>query len=171
MNSGFSSSDIDAGRYPELRQWVVGCLSGHKKPNEIIFQLCRRTGWDWGQSKKFVEQVAQLDTKEVHKRRMPLLLGIGLVFMVGGVILFVLGIRDLQAEISHLQDAPDFQKILSLIFAVRDLVNDPMKTILRLGVVIGPAMFIGGSWGAYDAVKSAMTGEGDDLVKSGTPQR
>jgi hypothetical protein len=161
-NSGMPTSEIDATRYPDLRKWVVACLSSHKKPNEIIFQLCRRTGWDWSQAKRFVEQVTELDTKEVHKRRMPLLLGIGLLMMVGGVVAFLPAFFDLIADLSYLEPPLDGEKIINLIFMAR---GDYLR-IIKL--VLGMAAFVGGAYGIWSAVRSAITGEGEDLMKSET---
>jgi hypothetical protein len=162
-------SEIDATRYPDLRKWVIGCLSGHKKPNEIIFQLCRRTGWDWGQAKRFVEQVVEMDQKQIHQKRMPLLIGIGMLFMIMGAFAFILGVNDLLEAISKLQNSPDISTILGLIFNLPRLAMDPLGFMIRLAIVYGPAMFIGGAWGTWSAVKSAMTGEGEDLLKPQTP--
>jgi len=158
-----SSSDIDATRYPELRKWVVGCLSNHKKPNEIIFQLCRRTSWDWGQAKRFVEQVVELDQKQVHQKRMPLLLFFGLAMAVGGVVAFLPAFLDLIEDLSLLEPPLDGEEVLNLIFMAR---GDYVR-IIRL--VTGLAMTIGGAYGIWSAVKSAMTGEGDDLLHPPTP--
>jgi hypothetical protein len=155
-------SEIDATRYPDLRKWVVGCLSGQKKPNEIIFQLCHRTGWDWGQAKRFVEQVVELDQKQVHQKRMPLLLGIGLLMMVGGIVAFLPAFMDLIATLSLLEPPLDGDKFMTLVV----LAEGGYFRIIRL--VTGLAMFVGGSYGIISAVKSAMTGEGEDLLKSGT---
>jgi hypothetical protein len=156
-------SEIDATRYPDLRKWVVGCLSGHKKPNEIIFQLCRRTGWDWGQAKRFVEQVVELDQKQVHQKRMPLHLGIGFVALIYGVVVFILSLMDLIYTLPSIELPLDAEKIIAL----PSMLKGGYYTIA--GLVTGIAAFIGGSYGIISAVKSAMTGEGDDLLKPQTP--
>ncbi|MGB7539170.1 MAG: hypothetical protein WBM17_11585 [Anaerolineales bacterium] len=156
-------SEIDATRYPDLRKWVVGCLSGHKKPNDIIFQLCRRTGWDWGQAKRFVEQVVEMDQKQVHRQRMPLLLGIGLLMVVGGIVAFLPAFMDLIATLSLIEPPLDGEKFMTLVINARG----GYVRIIRL--VTGLAMFVGGGYGIISAVKSAMTGEGEDLLKPQTP--
>jgi hypothetical protein len=167
MNTSPSAFDPDPSRYPELRKWVVGCLSGHKKPNDIIFQLCHRTGWDWNQSKRFVEQVAQLDQRQVLQNRVPFMLAIGILGMAGGTFVTITGINNLQKEISTLVYAPDFLDFLKLVFTIG---KDPLEFLLHAAVIVGPAMFLGGAWGIYSAIKSALTGEGDDLMQSGPNQ-
>ena len=162
MTEGFPSSEIDAGRYPDLRNWVVGSLSGHKKNSDIIFQLCQRTGWDWGQAKRFVEQVTQLDQKEVYKRRMPLHLAIGLFMMVGGAFLFLPAFLNLISLLSELEPPLDLSKIFDIVFMARS------GSLMVLSLVTGMGMVVGGGWGVWNAVNSAMTGEGDDLLKSET---
>ncbi len=166
MNSGMPSSEIDATRYPDLRKYVVGSLAGHKKPNDIIFELCRRTGWDWNQAKRFVEQVVEMDQKQVHQQRMPLQLVGGIFLMAIGLGLSIVAYVDLFDAISELQN-PNFSAILDLIFDLARMSTDPLAFLLRLSIVVGPATFIGGALGIWSSVKSAITGEGEDLMKSG----
>ena len=161
---GMTTSEIDSSRYPELRKWAVASLAAHKKPNDIIFQLCHRTGWDWNQSKKFLEQVVESDKKEVHQKRMPLLVGIGILMMVLGVVSFLPAFFDLIADLSMLEPPLDLNKVIEAGFLAR-------TEYVRIGrLVIGMAMFVGGGFGIWSAVKSALTGEGEDLMKSG-PQK
>ncbi len=162
-NSSFSTSEIDSSRYPDLRKWVVASLANHKKPNDLIFQLCQRTGWDWSQAKRFVEQVVESDQKQIHQRRMPLLLGIGVLMMVLGVVSFLPAFLDLMADLSALEPPLDLTKVIEVGFSAR------MEYVRIARLVIGMAMFIGGGYGIWGAVKSALTGEGEDLMKSGTP--
>jgi hypothetical protein len=164
MNTSPSAFDPDPSRYPELRKWVVGCLSGHKKPNDIIFQLCHRTGWDWNQSKRFVEQVTQLDQKQVYRNRMPLLLGVGLLFMASGAYGTFSGISHLLQDLATLKTPVDPNQVIQFLFMARTEYG------YLASLVVGLAAFAGGSWGVWSAVKSAATGEGDDLMQSGPNQ-
>jgi hypothetical protein len=157
------SSEIDATRYPDLRKWVVGCLSSHKKPNDIIFQLCRRTGWDWGQAKRFVEQVVEMDQKQVHQKRMPLLLGIGVLFLIAGTISFISAFIDLSAILSTIELPLDLQKVIDAALMARSIYYLIGK------LVFGMIGVVGGGYGIMNAVKSAMTGEGEDLLNPQTP--
>jgi hypothetical protein len=154
--------DIDVEQYPGLKQWVIGCFSGHKKVNDIIYQLCQRTGWDWSQAKRFVEQVGRGSQKEIHQRRLPLLLGIGLLFMVSGAIAFVSAFPDLTVLLAEMEPPLKIERIVEYIFMGRS------GYVLAAKLVGGMAMFIGGGVGTWRAVMSAMTGEGEELVKSGT---
>jgi hypothetical protein len=155
-------TEINVEQYPGLKKWVIDCFSGHKKANDIIFQLCQRTGWDWKQSKRFVEQVGQSSQKEIHQRRMPLLLGIGLLFMVSGAIAFISAFPDLTTMLSQMEPPLKIERIIEYIFMGRS------EYLLAAKLVGGMAMFIGGGVGTYRAVTAAMTGEGEDLIKSGT---
>jgi hypothetical protein len=165
MNYNISSADTDASRYPELRKWVVGALSGHKKPNEIIFQLCQRTGWDWNLAKRFVEQVIEMDQKEVHQRRMPLLVGIGILFVITGTVSFISAFIDLKEIFSTLEPPWDFQKFFDALLMARSIY------LLVGKLVLGLVGVVGGGYGISNAVKSAISGEGDDLLKSQTHQQ
>jgi hypothetical protein len=164
MPSGLKPGEIDATRYPELRKWVVGCLSNHKKPNDIIFELCRRTGWDWNQAKRFIAQVVDLDQKRVHQKRMPLLLAIGLVFFfLPAAIAFISAYGDLKYIFSTLKPPWDLQTFRDA--ALLSLVNYPLLGKLA-GGVIG---VISGSFGILNIMKPAITGEGEDLMNPPPP--
>jgi hypothetical protein len=163
-NSGISTSQIDSTRYPELRKWVVASLARHKKPNDIIFQLCRRTGWDWNMAKQFIDQVVEADQKEIHQRRMPLLLGIGILFMAAGAVSFISAYTDLAEILSTLEPPLDVEKILNAVFMARSMY------LLAVKLILGMAGVVGGGYGIWSAVKSAITGEGEDLAKSGARQ-
>lgn len=153
-------SDVDMERYPGLKRWVIGCFSGHKKVNDIIYLLCQQTGWDWNQSKQFVDQVARESQKEIHQRRMPLLLGIGLLMMVGGTIAFVSAFPDLQTTLSQMEPPLDLSRVVEYIFLGRS------GYLLAVKLVTGTAMVIGGAIGTLRAVTAATTGEGEDLLKN-----
>jgi hypothetical protein len=164
MNNGISYTDYDPSRYPELRKWVVSSLSGHKKPNDIIFQLCQRTGWDWKQAERFVGQITELDSKEVHRRRMPLLLGVGLFLMAGGVVAFLPAFLDMIADLQMLEPPWDLDKLFYALSGAR------ANYYRVFGIFGGLAMFIGGGVGISNAIRSAISGEGEDLMKSGGPR-
>jgi hypothetical protein len=153
-------SDIDKDRYPGLKRFVISGFSAHKKANDIIYQLCQQTGWDWNQAKQFVEQVSQEGQKEIHQRRMPLLLGIGLLMMVGGVLAFLSAFPDITAMLSEMEPPLDAGRVIQYIFMGRG------EYLLAVKLVTGMAMFIGGAVGSYRTVTAAMTGEGENLLES-----
>ena len=159
-------SDVDLERYPGLKRWVIGCLSGHKKANDIVFQLCRQTGWDWNQAKRFVEQVGRESQKEIHQRRMPLLMGIGLLMIAGGAVAFVSAYPDLITTLSQMEPPLEISRVVEYIFLGRS------GYLLAGKLVTGMAMIIGGGIGTLRAVMAAMTGEGEDVLKnpSGGPK-
>jgi hypothetical protein len=153
-------SDADVERYPGLKHWVIGCFAAHKKVSDIVFQLCRQTGWDWKTAQRFVEQVGGESQKEIHQRRMPLLLGIGFLFMISGAIAFVSAFPDLQTTFSKMEPPLNPGRVIEYIFLGRS------GYLLAAKLVGGMAMFIGGGVGTWRAVMSAMTGEGEDLFKN-----
>ncbi len=152
--------DVDMERYPGLNRWVVACFSGHKKVNDIVFQLCQKTGWDWNQAKQFVDQVARESQKEIHQRRMPLLLGIGLLMIASGTIAFVSAFPDLQTTLSQMEPPLDLGRVVEYIFLGRS------GYLLAAKLATGLAMVIGGGIGTLRAVMAAMTGEGEALLKN-----
>ncbi len=157
-------SDVDMERYPGLKRWVIGCFSGHKKVNDIVYQLCQQTGWDWSQAKQFVEQVGRESQKEIHQRRMPLLLGISLLMIAGGAVAFVSAYPDLLTTLSQMEPPLDISRVVEYILLGRN------GYLLAGKLVTGLAMIIGGGIGTWSAVMAAMTGEGEDLLKNPSSQ-
>jgi hypothetical protein len=143
---------MDIHKYPGLAKWVVGCLAAHKKPNDIIFQLCKQTGWDWKQAQQFVEDVAEENQKEIHIRRSPLLIGLGFLFVISGAVLTFSSILDLNDILSGMQWPMDFSQIIDYIFMARSGV------IMAAKLVTGVAMLLGGGIGVWNAMSAAMTG-------------
>jgi hypothetical protein len=153
-------SDADVERYPGLKRWVIGSFSSHKKPNDIIFQLCQQTGWDWSTAKQFVEQVSREGQKEINQRRMPLLLGIGLLMMIGGALAFLSAFPDISAVLSEMEPPLDAARVIQFILASRS------EYLLIAKLATGMAMFIGGAVGSWRTVMGAMTGEGENLMET-----
>jgi hypothetical protein len=152
MPSGLKPGVIDATRYPDLRKWVVSSLSNHKKPNDIIFELCRRTDWDWNQAKRFVEQVVELDQKQVHQKRMPVLL----LATVSGVVMGSFGFIRAYVEVLRIIPPPiDLHKIINAT------LDSPTLLFEFASVMVGAAL---GGFGVVGIVKSAITGEGEDIL-------
>ena len=159
-------SDVDMERYPGLKRWVIGCFSGHKKVNDIVYQLCQQTGWDWSQAKEFVEHVGRENQKEIHQRRMPLLLGIGLLMIAGGAVAFISAYPELLTTLSQMEPPLDISRVVEYIFLGRN------GYLLAGKLVTGLAMIIGGGIGTWSAVMAAITGGGEDFLKnpSGKPK-
>jgi hypothetical protein len=146
---------IEPEHFPGLKKWVVERISGHKELNDVIFGLCNRTGWDWSQANKFVEQVIKENQKEIHQRRLPLLFGIGLLMIVGGVSAFISAFIDLSAILKEIQPPFDFLRLLEFIPQARG------GYFMVIKLVTGMAMVIGGSIGTGQAVTAALTGTGE----------
>lgn len=153
-------SENDVERYPGLKRWVIGCFSSHKKVNDIIYQLCQQTGWDWNQAKRFVEQVSKESQKEINQRRAPLLLGIGLLMIVGGALAFFSAFPDITAILAEMEPPLDAGRVIQFIFAS----HSEYILIIKLGT--GLAMFVGGAVGSWRTVMGAMTGEGENLMET-----
>jgi hypothetical protein len=153
------TSTLEPDRYPGLKKWVISRLSGHKEPNDIVFGLCNRTGWDWKQAQQFVQQVVEENQKEIHQRRLPLLFGIGLLMVVGGAVSSISAFIDLSAILKEFQQPFEFSRLLEFILQARG------GYLMLIKLAIGMAMVIGGCIGTGQALTAAMTGSGEILLR------
>jgi hypothetical protein len=69
----------------ELAGYVVKHLGESDKPDDLIFDLCEKTGWHWQQAEAFVRKVEQEREPEIARRQLPILFFIALVMFLGGL--------------------------------------------------------------------------------------
>jgi hypothetical protein len=69
----------------EATDFVVRELAKHRRRDDLIMDLCQRTGGSWEQVDKFVRQVEMGQGKRIAARQSPLLLIIAIGTLIGGL--------------------------------------------------------------------------------------
>ena len=70
---------------PDLTNYIVDRLSDAVTPDDIIMDICDKTGISWPEAEALVEQVQSEHEQDVTKRQFPLLTLVALSIFVGGV--------------------------------------------------------------------------------------
>lgn len=91
----------------EATDFVVSELSKHRHRNDIIMDLCKRTGGSWGQVQRFVQQVESENRQSIAARQSPILLVTGVFIVLTGLALVVyVGIATLRGTIFFFPSIP-----------------------------------------------------------------
>lgn len=76
----------------EDTDFVVSELAKYRNRNDVIRDLCERSGCQWEEAAAIVYRVESEQTQAIQVRRRPLLTLLGVVYVVGGLALVVSGI-------------------------------------------------------------------------------
>jgi hypothetical protein len=142
-----NEEDLDA-----LRSYIVRKLTFHEDADDIIYDICQHTGWDWARSKAFVEQVESENRPElsVWQGWLYLVIGgltalAGLV-LVGSVLLIVFGYRPLIQYLIHLPG------LVALLDELAFASGIPINLLVYAGLS-GLMMLVGGGLGILQGLK------------------
>lgn len=81
-----------------LTEYVLEQLGKHVSRDNLIFDICQRTGLDWNHVSNFVAQVEQTHASKIARKQSPVLfiiaLGIfiGGIYLAGGALLYYVGL-------------------------------------------------------------------------------
>lgn len=70
-----------------LTDYIIDQLGHHVSRNDLIFDICQRTGLAWSQVSDLVAQVEQQAQKKTALKQSPLLLIVALGILMGGLFL------------------------------------------------------------------------------------
>jgi hypothetical protein len=82
--------------------------------------------------------------------------------LAGGMFFFIPSIIEVIDILSMIDPPLDLNKIFEMVLMARS------GYILAVRLVTGMAMVVGGGWGIWSAIQSAVTGDGEDLMKRDT---
>jgi hypothetical protein len=136
------ASDIDL---ESLSAFALQQLKKQRRHNDIVEAVCRKTGWHWNKSQRFVAQVQTKHHDELQsgKNRMTMIVGTGII--LAGVIVMLNGASALS----------DYAKIA--VFAKTNpeaLLNvSPSAILFALSATVtGIGMIVGGGYGIARAL-------------------
>jgi hypothetical protein len=131
----------------KLRQWVVGKVSGYVKMNNVIFEVSKRTGWNWSTSQEFVQEILEDYKNEIQLRRFPIIALGGTAIFLGGIYIFYPAFEAATPLITSLLSGTDINQAFIFFIKARSAYSD----LLRM--ITGLAMMIGGGIGIGQAIK------------------
>jgi hypothetical protein len=100
----------------ELSAHIVKQLAEAEEVDDVIFDVCQLTGYDWDTAKALVAQVQQDREPEIVKKQFPLMFAVALIIFLGGLLLVSYGLYALVRR----QTVPgDLQAFLAQIIEKR----------------------------------------------------
>lgn len=69
----------------ELSNFVIKQLGKSKHLDDLIPEVCQKTGWIWSQAAEFVQRVQEEHGTEIAKKQLPLLFILALGIFLGGL--------------------------------------------------------------------------------------
>lgn len=66
-------------------RFVIKEMRRYRKVNDIIFDLCEKTGGQWNETAAFVHQVIRENAGQIERARQPLIIAIAGVLTLGGL--------------------------------------------------------------------------------------
>jgi hypothetical protein len=128
---------------PALTEYVVRELGRNVSKNDLIYNLCQRTGQPWDPVSKFIDEVERKHQGKIALRNSPLYIIIGIGIFLGGVWALCGGALYF---VNFVQDG-------SISLNPLDLRRDYL-TIIRLGT--GLAMITGSTIGMIQLILSII---------------
>jgi hypothetical protein len=147
-NADDSGQASDPPLSPDLRRMeadALEMLASGVDENDILLEVCGRTGWTWAKAEDFLRRLATDRRQELARRRLPLALVVSLAALAAGAVLLgacFFGLRDVAVAAWHARRLEDFSQALALL-----LLQVPALEL----AILGTAMITGGAIGLVSA--------------------
>jgi hypothetical protein len=146
-----------------LTTWVIKKLKDQCDLDDITYDICQATGWDWQASQNFISQIQADHNLElaIYQIRLYVVIGVGTV-LVGLVILIVIYLSAVgYGEIGICRRVPYPEPIYTIYQVLK--VDTSFQSCLKLAVlsmwnlyslsILGLGMVAGGLIGIYNALR------------------
>lgn len=70
-----------------IKEFVIHELVKHRNPDDIIKDVCERTGMRWDNARIYVQQVYKENRKEITKKQSGLLGTLAILEIIGGIVI------------------------------------------------------------------------------------
>jgi hypothetical protein len=138
---------------PALAEHVVRELGREVPRQDLIYELCQRTGMSWPEAEALVQRVEADRGQEIRGRQRPLLVVVAVITLIGGVYLFFTNVTYL---IQVLQDP------LAIVLSAPYIWG---RVVL---VVTGAAMMVGSLLGLWQSLSPSTAPALIDLAQEAT---
>ncbi len=114
-----------------ITDYVVEELGKGRDRRDIIFALCQKLNWPWPQAENFVVTIEHVDSEQIARKQLPVLLIVGISILIVGIALLVYG---------------------SYYFLHGAWLNERVYA----AVITGIGMICGGIWGIWKAFMTSV---------------
>ena len=129
----------------ELDAWIVDQLVIHSSRDDIILEVCNRTGMDWNHAEARVQAVELYRAEQIRRRRSPLWILLGVAIMIGGIVLIGISVWSV-IEVARGLQASGVDALTAVVESI--FLNAQIILIFLLGV----GMLVGGGYGLGEAL-------------------
>ena len=71
----------------DIKKFIITKLGKHHNPNEIIREVCERTGMRWDDAQKFIKQVYAENREEIAGRQSGIIIALSVFIIISGVVI------------------------------------------------------------------------------------
>lgn len=140
-------------KYDDLVTLIITRLSEEDDLDDIILEICQKTGYAWSQAELLIKHVQEDNDAKIARKKLPIFYGLAFFTFIGGVILTGYGLYTLMvALISHSELFP--RDLTSYFMPVLEKGIDPLSAFksalypylnMVLGFFVSPfsAIFFG----------------------------
>jgi hypothetical protein len=160
--------------HEDLVAGILKRLSNVDDPDDIILDICQKTGYSWSEAEKLVDQVQEKDEHKITERQMPLLIGMAFFVFAAGLVLSGYGLYAIITAVRSDQGVLGPRDITSYFMPVIEKGVDPVSAFqpaiipyfnLILGFFLSPisallfgvAMIFGSLLGMRDAWSKVLS--------------
>lgn len=142
----------------ELIPYILKHLNDADDPNDIIFDICEKSGLAWPEAEALVRGIQEEHADDINVHQAPLLTAIAFVTFVGGLAVLAYGIYPIvlaaitllqQGNIQSLLRSQEFSFVMN--FMVRTGINP------FIAIFFGTAMVLGSLLGMQDMWVSLLS--------------
>lgn len=134
----------------KLVSFIVTQLSKGTNPNDIVLEVCRRSGIGWSEAQSLVERVKEEQRQRIARRQLPLLGFLALATLLAGLFIAVRALYALASHVElYLQVYPAPLNVLQLLlYLVRNAPG------LMAAIMGGAVMVVGSASGVRRLIES-----------------
>ncbi len=108
---------------------IVKRLSDADDPDDIILDICQKSGRSWPEAEGLVNRVHAEDERAITARQMPRLLGVALFFFAAGLILCAYGIYAIFTALAAVRGEVGPRDMMSYLLPVIMNRADPLSAL------------------------------------------
>ena len=135
---------------PEITAYMVKQLSKSKNPDDLVMEICGKTGKSWEEVESLLESVRVEHAQEIIRRQSPLLTSVALGTFITGVVIMIYSVYLLVGAIQAYSAMPvapiGIPDALQAIFAVA--YTSFAGVVIGLGMALGSMLGMRQVWAA-----------------------
>jgi hypothetical protein len=135
---------------PALTTYIVDRLSDSINPDDIVLEICERSGMSWPEAEALVKEVQAERGQEVARKQFPLLAFVALAIFIGGIALLGYSLYMLfmvtNTYASNVMGPWELSNLLNFIFNYAELTFSIL--LVAIAMILGSLLGMKDAWAA-----------------------